>query len=717
MSVSSSSSPRGSALPWRAGLALLLLLLPFAPAAFAAEEAAADDDSGETVETFLDEVTVTATRTERAVGDTPGVVDVITSDEIEERGYVDREDLVRYLPGVYVDGDPTRLGLNGFNIRGIGGNRVLTEVDGIPTAEQFDFGPFSVFQFSVDVENIESVEVVRSAGSALYGSDALGGVVSLTTRRPNSYLNGEPSFFSVRGGYDDRSAQSSLSGIAAFGGDRVQGSIQYTRRDGSETENQGTNESLNSTRTAPNPIDRVSDNALIQLSLTPNDQTEWLGAVEYFDGEAETEVLSSRRVSFGTATIDVDGVDTQERLRVSLALNRTFDSAFAENISGRTWFQQTETDQVVTEIRVPRQGQSLREGLVAFDQDTVGLEVELRKSIGNVGLLTYGIAFQEDSFDQLRNRTEFVQATGEPVPTFLAFPTKYFPESDVQEFGAFVQAEIELFDGRLSLVPGVRFDSYDLDANENDTIFLEGNPGSPPPVGLTEESVSPKLGLLLSLTDEFSLFAQYAAGFRAPPMSSVNNGFTNLGGGYRTLASPDLDAETSDNLEVGLRGNFRKGSFSVAVYENTYDDFIEIVGLGFNPIVGLLEFQPRNVTDVEISGVEFSGEARLSRNWLARAAYTYTEGENRESGQPLESIAPPQLVLGVRYAADSGKWGAELIGTANDSKDASDLPDEFGPLFAVPSNEILDLSAWYAFSDRWYLQVSGWNLTDETYWS
>ena len=102
----------------------------------------------------------------------------------------DFADLVKYEPGVYVENNVTRLGLNGFNIRGIGGNRVLTQVDGVQTAEQFAFGPFSIHQAGLDVDVLKSVEIVRSANSALYGSDALGGVVSLFTKDPADYLRG-----------------------------------------------------------------------------------------------------------------------------------------------------------------------------------------------------------------------------------------------------------------------------------------------------------------------------------------------------------------------------------------------------------------------------------------------------------------------------------------------------------------------------------------------
>ncbi len=82
----------------------------------------------------------------------------------------------------------TRVGLNGVNIRGIGGNRGMTQVDGVDTSEQFDFGPFNDHQFTLNLDTLKSAEIVRSAGSALYGSDALGGVVSLFTKDPLDYM-------------------------------------------------------------------------------------------------------------------------------------------------------------------------------------------------------------------------------------------------------------------------------------------------------------------------------------------------------------------------------------------------------------------------------------------------------------------------------------------------------------------------------------------------
>lgn len=683
-----------------------------------ADEAATAASEPPVDATFLDSVTVSATLTERTLEETPGNVDVIDADEIAEVGYTGVADLVRFAPGVYVEGDLSRLGTSGFNIRGIGGNRVLMQVDGVPTAEQFDFGPFRVHQYSVDLDTLERAEIVRSAGSALYGSDALGGVVSLVTRGPRSYLGAESQHLGLRAGYDSRAEEGSESLVYARGNETWAGSIVWTHRDGAELGNQGDVESLDFTRAAPNPIDRRQDNALVKLART-GQRHQLEAAVERFDSRAETEVLSARNPGspFASAVRDADAVDTQERLRLSLEQSWVHESFASDSVFWRMYWQQAETEQRTDEVREGSLGLSDRAGLLSYDQGTLGLSVEARKGLGPGAkqALTYGASFQRDSFDQLRDRVEVVIATGAPVPTSLVFPTKYFPESEVQELGAFVQAELDLWDGRLRLVPGLRYDRYDLDADERDVVFRLGNPGQPDAVDLADDAVSPKLGVVLSVTDALSVFGQLARGFRAPPMSAVNNGFTNQAGGYRTLANPDLDAETSDNLEVGFRGNFRRASFSIAYFDNRFDDFIETVFLGFDPIELLVEFQPQNIQEVEISGIELSAELRFGRSWRWRAAYSNIEGDNVTDDEPLDSIAPPRFVTGLRYARPGARWGVEGTATLVDAKRARDLPTG-SDLFRTPRYEVVDVAAWLSITRQITVQLSAWNLTDETYW-
>ena len=677
-------------------------------------------DEGER-KTFLEELTVSATRSELAVMDAPGEVSVVTADDIEDLLLQDIADLVKFEPGVYVDNEVGRLGLNGFNIRGLGGNRVLTQVDGVRGAEQFDFGPLSVHQQSLDVDLLQSAEIVRSAGSALYGSDALGGVISLQTKDPSDFLRGAPRSISAKAGFDGRSDESSLNLAAAAGGDRTSASLFVSFADGSELDNQGEVGGIGSDRTEPNPQSRESLQLLGKVIRDTDSGSRLRSALEYSESTAETDALSARGATpFGPFTVVTERVtadDEQERVRLSL--DQTLVGRAGMDLwSWQVYGQDTRTDQITSEDRstigfgppVP----TLLDAVIEFEQQTLGGSASAQKatSLGENGnlLWTFGASYSIDEFDMLRDRTEVDLATGAPVFSILPFPTKYFPRSDVQEIGAYAQAEFRW--SRLTLVPGVRYDQFDLDVDEQDRIFLDS--GGLPPTGFDDSAVSPKLGVVAQLTQNLNVTAQYAAGFRAPPFGSVNTGFTNLSLGYLTLPNAELDPETSDNFELGLRGTTGPVSWSVNGFRNDYDDFIELVVVGFDPRLGVLEFQNINLTAVEIEGIEVRAESKLGDNFLLRLAYADIEG-NDVSGDvdvPLASVAPAEGVLGLRYFADSGRWSLDASLRALASRDADEVPDG---QFTPPSAEILDLVGTFQLPRDLVLRAGVLNATDETY--
>src|SRR3990167_2478687 len=98
----------------------------------------------------------------------------------------------------------TCFGLSGFSIRGIGGNRVLTQVDGVGVPDSFTFGPFLSAQRNyIDLDTVKQVEIIRGPASTLYGSDTIGGAVSFITKDAGDYLEpGDDSFARLKTGYD-----------------------------------------------------------------------------------------------------------------------------------------------------------------------------------------------------------------------------------------------------------------------------------------------------------------------------------------------------------------------------------------------------------------------------------------------------------------------------------------------------------------------------------
>ena len=681
-------------------------------------ETEAEEPGGDT--TFLDEVTVTASHVPASLRDTPGHVSIVTGEDIEDHLYEDIADLVKYEPGVYVEGDSTRLGLNGFNIRGIGGNRVLTQVDGVPNAEQFDFGPFNVHQQAIDIDTLKSAEIVRSAGSALYGSDAVGGVISLITKNPSDYLGTGSRHFGLKAGFDGRSQDSNLNLSLAGGGKTGRASLFISSSNGNELDNAGETGGRGADRDLPNPQERERLQALGKAAYDFSTGNTLRATFELNTADVETDVLSalgtSRLGPFTITNFNVLANDTQDRNRASLE-QVVAKSGAIDQWSWRINTQNVDTAQNVAEHRLfAAFGPPLetnRSGDLWFEQKTFGAEINGLAESGNGGSfnssLYFGGSILADEFDMLRDRIEH-DLSGRVVPTQLVFPSKYFPQTDTEETGAYAQAELRW--NRVTLIPGVRYDRFVVDADPSDDVYIAA--GGQPAASLDADAVSPKLGAAFELHRTTTLTAQYAAGFRAPPYSSINTGFTNLAGGYRTLANPGLDPEISDNFELGLRWSVGGTSWSVNGFRNHYEDFIEFQTVGFSRQLNVVEFQNVNLTEVEIDGVEFRLESRLGDNVLLRAAYAHIDGHDTtgEIDVPLASIAPNEGVLGLRYLADSARWGLDGSIRLVDDRDPAKVPEGEH----VPDGyEVVDLVAFFALPADMKLRVGLLNATDEAY--
>ena len=689
------------------------------------EPAQESEPSGDDRLTFLDAVTVTATLSPTPVQETPGTVSVIDDDTIQERLVRDFADLVKYEPGVYVESNVTRLGLNGFNIRGIGGNRVLTQVDGVQTAEQFAFGPFSVHQAGLDVDALKSVEIVRSANSALYGSDALGGVVSLFTKDPADYLRGRRFHLGSKTTWDGRAGELSGQVSLAAGTDRIQGSLFASVNRGHEIRNQGIVATTDDTRTAPNPQSVAGSQFLAKLVVTASPGNVLRTTGEVYDTRVDTEWFSDRaRIALGSLrydTLDSDAVDTQNRLRVSL--DHTLAGRGVDHLSWRIHGQTNDTAQVLERERLTlvdgALAPTLRHGTLEYEQVGYGGSVQIREGLPGPRdgvLLTAGASYTIDNFDILRDRTETFASSGAPVPTDLIFPTKYFPPSAVAEAGAYIQTEFLL--GRVTLVPGLRYDHFTLDADQLDPVYIASL--NPEAADFADAAVSPKVGAAVRLNDTLTLHAQYAAGFRAPPYSAINTGFTSLRGGYTTLPNPDLRAERSENLELGLRAALDRVSLGATVFSNWYDGFIELKTLGENPHTRLLEFQSENLEAATIRGLELRAEAYLSASVTLRGSYARIEGVEvlRDAATPalaestpLGSVAPNEGVVGLRYARPSGRWGQELSLRLVESAVGRHDEDFFEP----DGYAVVDLVGFLALGDSLTLRFGLLNLTGAKY--
>ena len=699
-----------------AGAAGLLM----AGVAFADAGSVADEDADTADET----ITVVATRTERPLDAVAATVSVKTAEQIEEELVRDIADLVRFEPGVGVAGTGSRFGLAGFRIRGIGGNRVLTLIDGVRVPDEFSFGPFlSARRDLVDIDSLHRAEIARGPVSALWGSDALGGVVSFTTKHPRDRLGPDDAFAAAfKGGHSsaDGSTVGTVDVAAARG--PLSAMLLYTRRAGHETDTAGAVAGTGAAREKPDPQETTLDNIVAKVVFNPSQRHRLSLGVDLYANDTTSEILSDYgSVVFGTTVNSRDADDARERQRTSLAYRYAGPLGLADRIDLTLYRQSGETTQRTFEERTtPSRAMQTRRRDSFYEQRIDGMAVQLGKrfATGRIAhALTYGAEHFVTRNAGLRDGT--FDASGRPVREFSPLPTRDFPLTEVAQTALFVQDEIELLDGVLSLSPGLRFDRFEADA-EPDAIYLSGNPGSATPEDYGDSEVTAKIGAVYRFNPSFSAYAGYSEGFRAPPYDDVNVGFSNFLGGYKTIANPDLESERSRGVEIGARYASDVLELRWSLFRNDYEDFIESFALaprflrsgGIDPADGLRTFQSVNRANVRIQGSELGGAAVFGGGISGRFALAYADGEDRAAGAPLSSVDPLTAVLGIGY--DAERWGGELVCTLVQGKEAADIdPADGRP--ATAGYGIVDLLAHIELGSRARVHAGLFNLTDKTY--
>jgi len=667
----------------------------------------------------LETITVYARRL-TPVSRVAATVTVIDQARIETTLATDIRELVRYEPGLSVRNDPFRFGLDTISVRGLGGNRVAVEIDGIPAAGGFAVGSYADSgRAYVDAAFVDRVEFLRGPASSLYGSDAIGGVVAMTTLDPGKLLQQGAGAHALRteAGYDSENEGWRAVAIAAGANGGTQWLVGYSRREGRES---GTAADV-----TPNPSEYTNESALLKVtSALP-------GGPVTFTAEAgrlqqATDVDAFLGVGRFLNTIALEGDDEMLRYRASLRQSLTGANAAFDSADWSAYWQGTETDQDTHEVRKavpPRTPPVQLDRTFDYDESTLGLEFTAIKYLESGPLVhdvVYGIEASHSELEELRNGLQTNLATGATTPTILGetFPLRDLPLTTVVEVGAFVQDEIRLDDSRWTVVPALRVDYYEL-SPETDRIYSEDNPATSP-VGVDEVSLAPKLGVMYRVNDRLGVFFQYAHGFRSPPPEDVNIGLEVPLFNVRAIPNPELQPETSDGFEVGVRLTGSPVALTASVFQTEYSDFIESkVNLGVDPVTGVTLFQSQNVAEARIYGAEL--DARIAagelspglEGWTGRLAASWTRGDDLVRDEPLNSIDPPRLVLSVRYDAPSARWGSELAVTAVEAQ--RDVDRSRADLYRTDGYATIDWLANVSLSSRLRLNVGLFNLTNAEY--
>lgn len=668
----------------------------------------------------LKEVVVSGSRSEQDPDTLPQSIDVIGAQQIEQRQIGDIRDVARDLPNVSVQRAPARFtigaqtgrdGNAGFNIRGLDGNRVLMLVDGVRQPRSYLFQSESAIgRDYVDIGLVKRIELVRGPTSALYGSDGIAGIVNFITKDPADFLQGGKTLGGqARLGYDgDVDGWRAGATIAGKPRDSVEWLLSFSGNRGHALKNEGSNDAANTDRTTPNPQTDTGRAVLGKLVLRPGGGQKHVFTVEHVDKSSDYDLLSNiaKPPLASTSVVGANASTDMRRNRLGWDGSWQLDAPWAERVQAMLSWQNGRSNEFQFQDRNSAADRSRN---TFYQERSLQGNLQAATTLRGAGVLqrlTYGI-------DVSQVRVENLQ-TGVTPPAGESYPLKRFPDTKEKSAALYVQDEIVI--GPWAITPGLRHDRFEIDASAT------GYTAPTPPVSLSDSATSPKLGVVFQASQAWSVYGQYAAGFKAPSAGQVNGFFANTLANYQSVSNPNLKPEKSQNFELGLRGRLQNLRLDVSVFTSRFKDFIEdnrLVGGGFTPTNPAV-FQSVNIARVKLDGFELKGEADLGRvgpGTLALPfAYGRTRGSDRDTGRPINSVNPERVNLGLAYA-----WGplsTRLDATYRAAKKAGDIDTTaLATQFATPSATTLDLSAQWRIRPDLRLSAGIYNLTDRKYWN
>ena len=690
----------------------------------------------------LQQMTVSATRSAQDVSQVASTVSVQTREQLDRQNVNNIQELVRYEPGVSVGGTGQRSGLNGYNIRGIDGERVLTQVDGVSIPDSFFYGPYAQTQRNyVDPEIVKRVEILRGPASVLYGSNAIGGAVSYYTLDPDDIIKpGKDVGARLKTGYSSADESWLTSATVAGRTGDFDGLLHLSQRNGHETESYGSHGGTGLSRTEANPEDVRTTNVLAKLGWNYADDARLGLTYERYKDDRDQNILSAvgGPLTNGTGLgmyRSRTGNDTVTRERFGINHEFGLDSLVADHVKWSLNYQIAKTDQSTEEVYFPFSRTVLRTRDTTYKDRQWVFDAQLDKafSVGATDhLLTYGTTLKHEKVTGSRSGTGTCLAVGATCRAIGQVSTSDaqalvsdFPDPTVNTYSLFVQDEIRW--NNWTFMPGARYDYTRMEPKFTEE-FLRGIQGSGTAPSSLDDSdkkwhrVSPKFGLTYAFNDNYTWYGQYAEGFRTPTAKSMYGRFDNPTLGYSVQGNPGLEPEKSKSYETGLRGNFDAGNFDVAVFYNKYRDFIDEDAVQSANLE--TTFQANNIKHATIKGAEIKGRLNLDHFGAPQGLYTqgsiaYAHGRNDDNGQPLNSVNPLTGVFGLGY--EQPNYGGLLSWTLVKRKTRVDdttffAPDGQSSQFRTPGYGVLDLSGFYKVTDDVTVNAGLYNLTDKKYW-
>ena len=693
----------------------------------------------------VDQITVTATRTETRLEDAPGTISVISRPQLQTRSVSRIDHAVSLTPGVY-NHRATVLddGHGSIYLRGLQGQkRTLILMDGVPMNGAYN-GNFRFAGFAG--EDVERVEVVRGPGSSLYGGYAMGGVINYITRTPDSRsIRAEQTYAPGIGGDNALANQSStyLSAGERFGSVSVLASfrrhstdgyswadIVRTARDGegdtpitgfvpSRTRtggpayivgNRGAREVEDDAFTGKvtwdaSPTTRLSAMAMRVTAAhgheAPESYVTGPGGEPVWSGSLTVQDGGSRRISLSPTNF-LASYGGKEHIFLSGSVETAIGGLELRGVGGyndyESWYSTYD-----------RRGTSYEGGtgkIVRNPSPSYVTDLQATTLLGDRHAITFGGTFKRDRADLAE--TNLMNWRDTETTDDL----RYEAAGTVTTLAGFVQDQIEISDV-VSTYVGLRFDQWRTHSGFANDVGKEGYPANYE--ARTSSFVSPRVALSIKPHLDTRLKFSVSRAFRGPTVFELYRTWT-LSSGRVYYSNPDLGPETMTAFEAGIQQRFGVFTAGITGFHNDVKDLIDRRSLEGGDAIYI------NTGQARTRGVELQGEYRLAASARAFANYTWTDTEVIENetapeteGKRLTTVPEHMANMGVELL--SAPWTAGVHGRYVGKRFGLDTNEDIvnGVFTAYDPFFLMDLRAQY----RWrsvQVGVSVDNVLDRNYY-
>jgi len=553
----------------------------------------------------LDQISVTALRDEMDTFNTPNEVTVIQQNDFLDQNVRLLPDVFQRYSSVYMQ--KTNYGGGSPIIRGFMGNQVLILIDGIRLNNStYRYGP-NQYLNTIDPGLIKSVEVMHGPGSVLYGSDALGGVINIITKKPDNFVHNINSY--TRTSTADESIYQNLNYSNQFG------DISFLVG--------GTYKKFNNLNAGGN---------VEEQEFTNFDGIDLNGAMSYnfkdngklslnYNFTRQNEVPRTDRLTAGNDIKYLFNPQVRQLGYLSYT-NQNISSLITDLSANLSYNYQKESREIIS---------SKTPNLESNDKDevnTIGGQITLISKYDE-NIFSYGVEFYRDKINSERFIIDADANTKiKEQPTFT-------DNSSYQTFGAFLQHRIKL--GRFALTSGVRYSKFQFEGNIGDPFGLVSSDKG--------EFTFAASVMYALITNKLNLVLAYSQGFRAPNVDDITS-FGKSGSGdaarYDT-PNPNLDPEKSHNIEIGVKFRESQIEAGLSIYYSKITDLLEPRPTTFNGADSLFGFQTysrQNVGEAELSGFDSFFQWYFSNHLIFTGNISYTYGQNLSANEPLSRVPP-----------------------------------------------------------------------------